>query len=383
MTNRLYYDQTYLTDFTATVTAVSSQEGTVRVALSQSAFYPTSGGQPYDTGTLTAGEKVLQVTDVSVDRDGEVWHTVSGMLEAGETVQGHIDWERRFDHMQQHGGEHMLAGAVWTLYGGTTIGLHLGENESTIDVTMPDGSTRFTPEMIAALENDVNTHIWQDAPVRCFFPTEEELAALPLRKPPTVKENIRIVAFGDFEMVACGGTHPSTAGQIGLVKILSVTPSKGKARVAFVCGRRAFDHLARCFDTVQACNRQLSCLTEDLPRQVAVLKEKTVELEKANRVFLSQHYLRLLEEENGVLTLEDGDPQALQEAVSHYIRLPGRVALTCAGSRLVFACSSDVDRDMSMLIRSVARGGGKKDMASGSGDAEAVRKAAALLQEQA
>ena len=130
--------------------------------------------------------------------------------------------------MEQHGGEHMLAGAIWEKLGGTTIGLHLGKEDSTIDVSMPDGRTRLTEEEILLLEDTVNMRIRQDAPIRCWFPTEEELKTLPLRKAPTVTEHIRIVAMGDFEMVACGGTHPSSTGRIGMVKILSALPSKGK-----------------------------------------------------------------------------------------------------------------------------------------------------------
>ena len=167
MTERLYYNQTYLKNFSAVVTAMREKNGKTEITLDRSAFYPTSGGQPYDTGVI-GGAKVL---DVVVDALGEVWHTVEGTLTEGETVECAIDWARRFDHMQQHAGEHMLAGAVYRLFGGHTIGLHLGAEVSTIDVTMPDGSTHLTPEQVHALEMDVNEQIQQDVPIKCWFPS--------------------------------------------------------------------------------------------------------------------------------------------------------------------------------------------------------------------
>lgn len=227
MTERMYYDHAYLTQFDAQVIGCRPHGENYDVLLDRSAFYPTSGGQPFDTGRLGDAE----VIDVNVI-DGEVWHTVTAPLTVGETVHGSIDWARRFDHMQQHAGDHMIAGALHRLMGGVTIGLHVGDEISTIDVAMPEGVTRISDEDIRRIELDVNEHIQRDVPIRCWFPDEEELKSLPLRKKPTVSEHVRIVAIGDDEMVACGGTHPSTAGQIGLVKIVSVAPARGKMRVA-------------------------------------------------------------------------------------------------------------------------------------------------------
>ena len=166
------------------------------VALDQSAFYPTSGGQPYDTGTLGN----VRVVDVTVE-DNVVWHRLDGALRVGDSVHGEIDWPRRFDHMQQHGADHVLAGACYELFGGVTIGLHLGEEVSSIDMTLPGGRTHLTEAEVDQLETLVNERIQRDAPVRCWFPGEEELSSLPLRKKPTVTEHVRIVAFGDYEMV--------------------------------------------------------------------------------------------------------------------------------------------------------------------------------------
>ena len=157
MTERLYYDDAYLWQFDATVTSVrnGTRPGEWEITLDRSAFYPTSGGQPFDTGTLTFGKVKAKVTDVEVAADGDVIHTVDKEIPVGTAVRGEIDGARRTDHMEQHGGEHMLAGTIWEKLGGTTIGLHLGQTESTIDVSMPEGRTHLTEEEILLLENTV------------------------------------------------------------------------------------------------------------------------------------------------------------------------------------------------------------------------------------
>ena len=230
-TDRLYYDDAYLTAFDAAI--LSCRDGWA--ALNRSAFYPTSGGQPFDTGVLTAEGTDYAVTDVQV-QGNVVWHRIGASILEGIHVHGRIDWPRRFDHMQQHAGDHMLAGAAWQLFGATTIGLHMGNEVSSIDLSFPDGRTRLNDEEIDRWEMLVNERVQQDDPIRCWFPKPEELTALPLRKPPTVKEHVRVVAMGDYEMVACGGTHPRSTGQIGLVKILSCAPSRGNMRLTFISG---------------------------------------------------------------------------------------------------------------------------------------------------
>jgi len=164
MTERLYYDNAYLMEFDAQVLDCQPNGDRFDVLLNRSAFYPTSGGQPYDTGAL--GE--ARVIDVNVI-NGDVWHTVTAPLAVGETVRGRIDWARRFDHMQQHAGDHMIAGALHRLMGGVTIGLHVSDEISTIDVAMPEGVTRISDEDIRRIELDVNDHIQRDVPIRCWL----------------------------------------------------------------------------------------------------------------------------------------------------------------------------------------------------------------------
>lgn len=380
-TERLYYDQTYLREFEARVVSVKEDDGSHWwIALDRSAFYPTSGGQPYDTGCIGDAE----VSNVEVDKTGIVYHRTDRCFTAGDSVKGIIDWERRFDHMQQHGGEHMLAGAIWEMLRGTTIGLHLGDTVSTIDVTMPDGRTRLRREEVIRIEEMVNRRIQNDDAIRCWFPADEELAALPLRKEPTVKENIRIVQIGDYEMVACGGTHPSSTGQIGSIYITDVSPVRGKVRFSFVCGARATRLYRKTGDASDEACRLLSSTADMLPKEISrVLEqhEKTLrELRAVQTQLLCFRFGNAADEQIGDVRVcamyEPGfDADAASDAISEWIRTPGRIVLFSNGKRLVYAASGNVDADMAGLMKKTAKGGGKKDFATGAGGMDEIEKA--------
>ncbi|MBQ2954244.1 MAG: hypothetical protein IJE07_12005 [Clostridia bacterium] len=394
MTHRLYYDAPYQTSFTAQVLACRPNGSAFDVLLDQTAFYPTSGGQPFDTGTLGSA----RVTDVNVQGD-DVWHTVTEALAPGQTVQGQIDWPRRFDHMQQHAADHMIASALHRLMGGVTIGLHISADVSTIDVAMPEGKTRITPEDIRRIEQDVNERIWQDVPIRCWFPGPEELAALPLRKPPTVEEHVRIVAIGSDEMVACGGTHPATAGQLGLVRILSVTPARGKMRVAFLAGQRALADYQRCHQAAHEAASLLSTGVAQLCGSVAALQEKLRQAEYAltqlrREQLLSRAEQMLAEAEplpDGtrlIARFVEADAELLRDLASRLITAPGVIALLGADNggqaAFVFGRSGDVRQDMGALLRDSARplggkGGGRPDFAQGGGPAGVLHAACQAL----
>jgi len=394
MTERLYYDNAYLTEFDGTVLECRENGANWDVLLDRSAFYPTSGGQPYDTGVL-GGAKVL---DVNVD-GGDVWHTVDAPLTVGQTVHGCIDWARRFDHMQQHAGDHMIAGALHRLMQGVTIGLHISEAVSTIDVAMPEGVTRISDEDVRRIEADVNDHIQRDVPIRCWFPDEAELAALPLRKKPTVDEHVRIVAIGDDEMVACGGTHPATAGQLGLVKILSVTPARGKMRVAFLAGRRAMADYIRCSEAAHGAAEKLSTGVENLVNMVGALQEK---LRQAEYDLAQCRKAQLLSQTGDMLagaeTLPDGtrlvaafveaDGALLRDLASKLIEAPKVVALLGAmngeSAMYVFGRSADVEIGMGTLMQMAAKplggkGGGRPDFAQGGGCREILDAACGFV----
>lgn len=398
MTERLYYDNAYLTAFDAQVLEVKPKGEFFDVLLNRSAFYPTSGGQPYDTGVLGGA----QVVDVNVE-DGLVWHTVAAPLTVGETVHGQINWPRRFDHMQQHAGDHMIAGALHRMMGGVTIGLHISEEVSTIDVAMPEGVTRISDEEIRRIELDVNEHIQRDVPIRCWFPSEEELAALPLRKKPTVSEHVRIVAIGDDEMVACGGTHPATAGQIGLVKILSVTPARGKMRVAFVAGQRALRDYFLCREAAHRAAELLSAKVDGLSDSVAVLQEKLrsaefelVRFKKEQLLSQTRQFVAdaetLPDGTKLIARFVDADAGLGKELVSKLIEDTGLIVLIGARNNstvsYVFGRSADVTADMGALLRDAARplggkGGGRPDFAQGGGCEEILAAACEKVRAQA
>ena len=394
MTNRLYYDTPYLTQFDAAVLDCRPCGAAWEVLLDRSAFYPTSGGQPFDTGTL-GGARVM---DVNVD-DGQVWHTVDGPLPVNAQVTGCIDWPRRFDHMQQHAADHMIAGALHRLMGGVTIGLHISADVSTIDVAMPGGVTHLTAEDIARIEDDVNAHIQRDVPIRCWFPEAAELATLPLRKAPTVTEHVRVVAIGEDEMVACGGTHPATAGQIGLVKILSATPARGKMRVAFVAGQRALADYRQVRHSAQEAAKLLSSPVDRLADSVRALQEKLqaaqeeiAGLRRAQLFARTEALLAGAEPLPGggflVAEIVEANASALHEFASRLITTPGYVVLLGArrgdAVQYVFGRADNVTLDMGKLMRAAAaphggKGGGRPDFAQGGGSEEILMEAVRLV----
>ncbi len=384
MTERLYYYDSLLTEFEAEITGIEERNGGWECTLDRSAFYPTSGGQPYDTGTLTlpSGE-TAKVTDVQIARDGEIIHKISRMIPVGTRVKCTIDRERRRDHMEQHGGEHLLAGAVWRLLSGTTIGLHLGAEDSTIDVSFPDGRTHLNAEEITMLEEQVDRWIRQDAEVKCYFVAPEDVEKVPLRKPPTVKDNIRVVQYGDFEYCACGGTHPPRSGMIGQIKILSALPSKGKVRICFVCGERAEKRLRACFDTLKNASDMLSCHWADTVGAIRLLRaryeEASKETEQRNGIIAGMEADRAEKEaiktacgrNLAVMFLPFDDRKFLSGFVSAEVQKTGMIvfcALKAQGGERFFcmSCPADDPIDLRRVIALVgAKGGGRPNMVSG------------------
>ena len=396
MTERLYYDDPLLKEFDAVVTCIKAHGDGFLIALDRSAFYPTSGGQPHDNGVIRTDSDEYPVTDVTVDDDGEVWHRIPETVLPGTRVHGVIDWERRRDHMEQHGGEHMIAGAIWALMQGVTIGLHCGAEDATIDVTLPDGRTRMTEAEIAAVEALVNREIREDAKVRCWFPGKEELASIPLRKPPAVKEHVRVVAYGDYEYCACGGTHPPSAGWIGCVKILSVLPERGKARVRFVCGERAFKAFAVSYAQCRLVSDALSCPSDRLDLGLAAVEQKLTAQSERIRT-LSQALCQLAEREAErdvktfgktqlmVMRFADVEHSVLSQAASEAMaNHPDWVILCLSAQGQFVLASQNAPVSMAALAKSAGlRGGGKPDFAQGKvpeGIGDAAERIGALLE---
>jgi alanyl-tRNA synthetase len=235
MTDRLYFADPYLTTFAATIVDRAERNHHPAVALDRTAFYPEGGGQPADHGVLDQ----VAVVDVQSDDDGTVWHLLGRPLDA-EQVEGRVDWLRRFDHMQQHHGQHLLSAAFEELFHLRTVAFHLGADYATIDL---DGEA--TDSHLAAAEERTNQVIWEDRPIEARFVTPDELATIPLRKPPTVEGAIRVVSVPGFDHSACGGTHPRSTGAVGVLHIRRREKRGGETRVEFVCGGRALGDLRR------------------------------------------------------------------------------------------------------------------------------------------
>ncbi|MBR3718259.1 MAG: alanyl-tRNA editing protein [Firmicutes bacterium] len=243
-TERLYQKDVYLREADLTVTEVREYKGKTQVACESTIFFPEGGGQLCDLGMLDG----VAVTDVKEDKEtGTVWHTVADAsgFEPGKTVKAVLDWQRRFDHMQMHCGEHILSGRFHELFGVENHGFHMGEDYMTIDMLAKDGSP-ITDEMIAKAELAANEVIWRNVPVvTTWFDTAEEALSMPVRKEIKFGEDISVVTVGSvdapLDCCACCGTHPSTTGQVGLVTVLKAENYKGMTRMTIKAGRPAFE----------------------------------------------------------------------------------------------------------------------------------------------
>ncbi|MEK5476540.1 DHHA1 domain-containing protein [Paenibacillus sp. FSL R5-0407] len=230
MTNLLYYDSAYLTEWQTVIQTVSEKEDGIYLTLEETAFYPHGGGQPCDEGTIGG----IPVLDVSKE-DETIWHKIESLPEETSVVC-RLNWDRRFDHMQQHSGQHVLSATCLDTLGAQTLSFHLGVDYATIDVELPELSS----ERLVLLEKEVNRHIYLNHEITSYFVTDEVAARLPLVKQPKVTGDIRIVEIKGVEYNACGGTHVSSTGEIGMIKLLKAERQKGNTRIYFLCGYRAF-----------------------------------------------------------------------------------------------------------------------------------------------
>ena len=268
MSDRLYYHDSYLTKFTARV--VDAAADGRRIYLDRTAFYPTSGGQPFDTGTL----QDVEVTDV-VDEDHRVAHLLASPIEAQE-VSGVIDWRRRFDHMQQHTGQHLLSAVLVDLFDAPTVSFHLGADSSNIDI----GSI-LEPEELRKAERRANEIVFENRPVSVTFQDSSE--DLGLRKPTERQGAIRIVSIQDLDRSACGGTHVRATGEIGPILIRKLDRIRGSQRIEFLCGHRAVRRARADFEALSAVSRAYSSSLDEAPALVAAQLEKLQDAEKGRR----------------------------------------------------------------------------------------------------
>ena len=267
LTERLYYQDCYLREFRAQV--VEAADGGRRVYLDRTAFYPTSGGQPFDTGTL-GGAKVIEV----IDEEERVAHVLDASVAAGE-IDGKIDWQRRFDHMQQHSGQHLLSAVLEDLFKIPTVSFHLGAEVCTIDVT----AASLTSRQLEQAEERCAEIVSEARPLGITF----EDAASGLRKESQRAGTLRVVAIEGIDRSACGGTHVRTTAEIGQVAIRKTEKIRGNTRLEFVSGLRARRQARADFRTLQALSRLLSVPAAETPAVIAAQLERVKALEKANQ----------------------------------------------------------------------------------------------------
>ncbi len=377
MTQRLYYNDPACTEFDATVLTCEAADGRTIVVLDRTAFYPTSGGQPFDTGTL-GGVRVVDVVDQD---DGTIGHVVEGTIAAGAAVHGSVDHARRADHMQQHTGQHILSAAFDRLHRARTVGFHLGAVVSTLDLDKVLG-----PEAIAAAETEANRIVWANRDVSIRFAPAEEAASLGLRKDSARTGTLRVIEVADYDRSACGGTHVARTGEIGIITVRSWEKLRGGLRLEFVCGARALREYRTVRDAVAGCIRFVSVPPEDLPGAIERLQAESKELRKTIRGQQEQ----LAIHEAGALVargsavgpatvaievLDGWDQAGLKTLAVYAANRPGVVAaLVSAASPVVvvIARAADVDLDASAILRALVarfggKGGGKPDLAQGGG----------------
>jgi len=385
--HRLYFDHPYLTHFTAQVVERLEWAGRPAVALDQTAFYPTGGGQPHDIGVLKPldagdGAEVAVVEAVEREADGAVIHILAAPLHA-EQVEGRVDWDRRFDLMQHHTGQHLLSAAFVRCCEANTVSFHLTTDCSTIDLDRVLSAEELT--QAEALANQI---IWSNQPVVARFVPGKEVGRLPLRKPVTRSGPVRIVEVPDFDCSACGGTHVRATAEIGLIKIIHSERRGAETRVEYMCGRRALADYRTKNDLLLGMARDLSVGYWELPEALGRLDG---ELSQARRDLRRAHDA-LFDAEADALWHAAGrlgdlrvvqaylagrPPDELKLLAQRLIARPHTAVLLGAGQagdkgHLVFARSADLDYHAGALLGQACqviggRGGGRPDFAQGGG----------------
>jgi alanyl-tRNA synthetase len=381
-TERLYYNDSHLIEFEARVVETSERvSGWTAVTLDRTAFYPTGGGQPSDTGTLN-GSRVVECID---DEDNGVLHVIQARPpEIGSTVKGRVDWLRRLDHIQQHTGQHILSQAFVTLFKGPTKGFRVLDACCEIDVELANPSNEVI-ERGVELANNV---IWEDRLITIKTATPQEAADLPLRKEPSRDGDLRLIEIEGFDLTPCGGTHAYRTGEVGMIAVRSWERAKGLTRIEFVAGMRALADYRRANKTAREVASLFSCARDDAASLAARMLEENKELHRRVRS-LEEIAARLEAEEllaevspNAagirvvIKILNDRDSESLKHLAQALIAHPDTIALIASkdkeAARLMFARSVDAPGDMNALMKAACalldgRGGGKPDMAQGGG----------------
>lgn len=264
ITKRLFYQDSWMKEFSGEVLECRQEKQGYRVRLDRTVFYPEGGGQPYDTGILN-DIPVLQVQEM----EGEIWHFVEQSMEPGIKVTGKIDWERRFDLMQQHSGEHIVSGMIHERYGYNNIGFHMGPETITIDF---DGE--IPEEELKEIEYQANKYVWENHPIEITYPTQEEREELPYRSKKELTGEVRIVTWPGADICACCGVHVKNSGEIGQIMLLSSQRAKGGVRIEMLCGIRALQHSNQLKEQNKKISNLLSAKWKETAQAVERLQEE-------------------------------------------------------------------------------------------------------------
>jgi alanyl-tRNA synthetase len=391
MSNRCYYADSYTTEFSAVIAEVLQDETGNFVILDKTFFYPTSGGQPFDTGTIND----IPITNVTIrNRDGAILHAMETIPQS-EDVLAIINWERRLDHMQQHTGQHILSQAFIRLAGAQTVGFHLSDDSVTIDLDRG----QIDQTLIDEVEDLANEIVWQNRPVVVRWATFEDAQALPLRKIPQMdEEKLRLIDILDFDLTACGGTHVARTGEVGLIKIRKKESRNKKVRVHFSCGQRALRHYRFIDEVVSELTTQLTTGASELGASVTKLQENEKEsrrllkglqdqLEKIEAQAL-MHEGRKFGNNTLIVHVFKNEPNSKLRSIARHLNKEEKVIvlLGSTGERtnLLFTRSADGPGMMNELLQTALKqlgagsGGGNAEFAQGStsiGDVHAVQNA--------
>ncbi len=363
---RMYFVNQYQTEAEAQVLSCGAAEGGWRVTLDRTIFYPTGGGQPCDLGKIGSA----RVLDVSEAGD-EILHLCDKPLAVGETVSCKIDWTRRFALMQQHSGEHIVSGIIHSRFGYDNVGFHMGSEAITIDYT-----GEITPQELKEIELAANEAIWKNIETEIFYPDADTLAVLPYRSKKALTGAVRIVRFPDLDTCACCGLHIARTGEIGLVKLLSVTRFHAGSRIELLCGRQALSYLSAVYDQ----NREISALLSAKPLQTAGAAARQKEELGAAQYRITQLENRLFSQKAAALAGK-GDVLLFEAPMqsASVRRLADAVLAVCGGRCAVFAGADGAYQyaigtqqdDLREFCRAMnaalqGRGGGKAGFVQGS-----------------
>lgn len=370
-TRKLYYEDCHLWDFTATVLACEPSGDGFAVTLDATAFYPEGGGQACDTGTLGS----VRVLDVQ-ERGEEVIHLCDGALAVGSAVEGHIDRARRFDLMQQHAGEHIVSGIIHKKHGYHNVGFHVGSAAMEIDF---DGV--IPAEDLARIETEANEAVWKDLPIRCWYPSREELPQVTYRTKRALDWPVRIVEIPGYDSCACCGVHVGSTGEIGLIKILSCVKFHQGVRIELVCGGRALAYVQQVCEQ----NRQVSQTFSAKPLETGAAAKRisqALEAEKTRAAGLEKQVFKSIAEsyvnqKNVLHFADDLRPVKVRELADAIAGRVGGIAAVFSGrdgdGYSVCLVSRTVDvrelgKEMNQALH--GRGGGKKEAVQGTVSAE-------------